>query len=165
MIDIRVRKNPQNLEQVINDAPRNARGRMTKAASVYLIGNERRGLKHYPTYRYVTRKKAFGRSFFSKAQRGKVMAMIREGLITPGVPRRTFAIRNAWKIREDGVRTLVYNDAKGVNYVMGNDQSRHEKLAGWRQDSEIVESNRAGMVQEAQRELVRYLREKGITVK
>lgn len=138
---------------------------MTKAAAVYLIGNERRGLKHYPEYRYVTRQKAYGKTFSSTAQRKKIMAMIREGLITPGTAKRTFAIRNAWKTRGEGAATVVYNDAPGVDYVMGQKQSRHERLAGWRQDSKVVEDNTDGMVQEASRELVRYYKEKGIAVK
>lgn len=138
---------------------------MTKVAAVYLIGNEQRGLKHYPNYRYITRKKAYGKTFSSSKQRKKIMAMIREGLITPGSSKRTFTIRNAWKTRGEGAATVVYNDAPGVDYVMGQNQSRHEKLGGWRQSPQVVEDNTDGMIQAAGRELVRYYREKGIVVK
>lgn len=164
-ISIRTRKHPEHLEQVISEAPRFSRGRMTKAAVVYLIGNERRGLKHYPSYRYVTRKKAYGKTFFSDAQRRKVMAMIREGLISPGGGKRTFAIRNAWVLRENGTQSSAVNAAPGVEYVQGAQQSRHERLAGWRITDQVAADNTDGMVQAANQELVRYYKEKGIVVK
>jgi hypothetical protein len=48
MISAKLRYKPDNLVELIESLPRNLRGPVVETASVYLVGNEYRGLKHYP---------------------------------------------------------------------------------------------------------------------
>jgi hypothetical protein len=152
MISFGVRTSPPNLAQVISDLPRSVRGAATEAAARYLVGNGSHGLTHYPAYSYVTRRRAYGSSFFSDRQRRKVMAMIRSGEILPGYPRRTGRLQRGWTIVNNGTRTRITNAEPHAPFVMGdNTQSRHEALVGWREVSKIVATNENGMVAAADR--------------
>jgi len=93
------------------------------------------------TYRYVSRKDAYGVSFFSEAQRRKVMAMLRSGEIR--VPyHRTQAMRRGWKQIGSGVKSIVANETPGVEYVMGdNEQSRHEAAVGWKTVGVVIKEH------------------------
>lgn len=117
----------------------------TQAAAVYLIGNDSRGLKHEPAYKYVSRKSAYGQTFVSAKQRRYVMAMIRSGKITPGTENRTHAIRDGWQLRYSGLGVRIVNSAKGVGWVMGKSQARQPAKVGWRSYEKIAADNTAGM--------------------
>ena len=164
-ISIRVRQNPPNLAETIGSAPRMARGRMTKAAAVYLIGNGVHGLTHYPAYKAITRRAAYGRTFQSDRQRRKVMAQIRSGRIDPGYPHRTGRLQRGWTVTGDGTKATVKNDVEYAGLVMGTDQARLNKLVGWRIYSDVIASNTDGMTQAANQELRKYYQEKGVTIK
>ena len=131
-ISIRVRQTPPDLAQTIRTAPRMARGRMTKAAAVYLIGNGTHGLTHYPAYKYIRRDRAYGKTFASDAQRRFVMAGIRSGKIDPGYPHRTGILQRGWYVSGDGAKATVKNDAPHAEVVMGLGQARLNNLVGWR---------------------------------
>jgi len=126
---------------------REFQGVATMAAAVYLVGNEARGLKHEPNYKYVSRKSAYGKTFVSDKQRRYVMAMIRSGRITPGTENRTHAIQNGWGIQSNGLDTRITNRAPGVGWVMGNreHQARQPAAVGWRSFEQVSDDNRAGM--------------------
>ncbi len=93
MIKFRVRKRPKDLEQAISDMPRNARGIASEAAAVYIVGNNRRGLKHYakrrPNQKYV----------------------------------RTYELRRGWKAIEKGAESRVENKVHYARYVQGEKQA------------------------------------------
>lgn len=120
-------------------------GDAVAAAAVYLLGDERRGLKHEAIYKYVTRKAAYGKTFVSDKQRRYVMAMIRSGEITPGTENRTHAIQNGWKILYGGLGARIRNDAPGVGWVMGTSQARQPAKVGWRSFDKVASDNKAGM--------------------
>lgn len=166
MINIKVRTYPPRLSEIIGDAPRNARGRMTRAAAVYIIGNTKHGLKHYPAYKYVTRRRAYGVSFFSDAQRRFVMAGLRSGSIKkPGKSHRTRKLQRGWHIVGTGTKVSIRNSEDSAVFVQGDKQSRHEALVGWRMYSKVVEDNSAGMIRAANAELRNYFKENGVAVK
>lgn len=164
-IAIRVRQTPPDLARIIGEAPRMSRGRMTKAAAVYLIGNGSHGLMHYPAYKYITRKRAYGKTFASDAQRRFVMAGIRSGKIDPGYPHRTGILQRGWYVSSDGTKTSVKNDAPHGDVVMGLGQARLNGLVGWRIYTKVIEDNINGMVRAANTELRAYYTEKGVVVK
>lgn len=152
-ISITVRKNPQ-LERLIGDFPRRFRGVATEAIADYLIGNKTHGLKHYPVYKYIRRRKAYGKTFVSHKQRRFVMARIRDGRIDPGAPHRTGKIQRGWKKTGSGVNTRIVNNERGVEFVMGSDkQARLNAMAGWRTDSKVIEDNMQGALRHANAEI------------
>jgi hypothetical protein len=163
MIRLSARYNPKDLADLISSAPKAARGRMTEAAARYIIGDMERGAKHYPPYKYVTRKRAYGKTFFSDRQRRYVMMMIRAGKIDPGYPHRTGIIQRGWYVRGSGAKATIANDARGVDFVHGDQkQARLNRLVGWRTMSKIAKDNIKGAMKAADKALQDYLREKGL---
>ena len=161
MIRTRARYNPPNLAEFISSLPRNTRGLATEAAADYLIGDGRHGLKHYPPYKWVTRRRAYGKTFVSAKQRRYVMAMIRAGRIDPGAPHRTGIIQRGWRKEGRGAKVKIVNDARGVEWVHDDKkQARLNALVGWRKTSVITQSNEHGSVQAAQRAVDKYIQSK-----
>ena len=161
MISVRVRYKPPNLAEFITSLPRNVRGIATEGAADYIIGEGRHGLKHYPPYKWVTRRRAYGKTFVSDKQRRYVMAMIRKGRIDPGAPHRTGIIQRGWKKVGRGAKVKIVNDARGVEWVHDDKkQARLNALVGWRKTSEIVKSNERGAIQAAQRAVDKYIQSK-----
>lgn len=142
-----------------------ARKEAVKGASVYLVGNDQHGLKHYPSYKYVTRKKAYGQTFSSDKQRRYVMAMIREGKITPGSPSRDGTLKAGWayKAQGGGYGMSVYNSVPYAHFVMGDaGQARQPGMVGWRKLMAVVESNLNGMMKAANEAVNRWLKGRGM---
>jgi hypothetical protein len=109
------------------------------AANKYLVNI----FKHYPSYRYVSRKRAYGQTFVSDKQRRYVMAMIREGVITPGVSNRTPTMADGWKVYGKGKDSFVANETPYAAFLMGdaNQQANQPLLAGWRSAALLVRAN------------------------
>lgn len=163
MVSLNVRTKPPNLAELISSLPRDLRGPAVETASVYLIGNSTRGLKHYVAYNYVTRRAAYGQTFFSDRQRRKVMAMIRNGEILPGFPRRTGNTQRSWDIIHNGVNSRIVNTTAGAFYTVGDPgQSRHEEKVGWRRVGLIVASNEKGMMQAVDQMVAREIKARGL---
>lgn len=149
------------LVDFINSTAPGARGAAAEAAGNYLIGDGRHGLKHYPAYKYVRRRQAYGKPFFSARQRKKVMAMIRSGEIDPGAPHRTGRLQRGWVLTGEGAQRIIKNTEPHVLPVMADEvQSRHERLVGWRMVSDVINSNLNGALQAAERAVIKYYREK-----
>jgi hypothetical protein len=95
-------------------------------------------LKQYPPSKYVSRKQAYGKTFFSDKQRRWFFAALRRGDLT--IPyRRTQGLRNAWQIIGSGKNTIIVNESSGAPFVMGDQtQSRHERMVGWETVTRVV---------------------------
>ena len=89
-------------------------------------------------YKYVSRKQAYGVSFFSAKQRAYVMAAIRRGDIT--IPyRRTGTLAGGWRVQRGSKDyATITNNVPYAPYVQGIMQSRHEKLVGWKRVVDII---------------------------
>lgn len=149
------------LTDFITSTEKGARVVAAVAAADHLIGDGRRGLKHYPPYKYISRKRAYGKTFQSDKQRRYVMAMIREGKIDPGAPKRTGRLQRGWVRGGRGTDIIIKNTAPHVLPVMGDEtQSRHERLVGWRMVSDVIESNLKGAQQAAERAVDKYYEQK-----
>lgn len=150
MIKFRVR-GLEEFKGYISSLQRNLRGKATEWISEWLIGNGSRGLKHYPPYKYVTRKSAYGQTFQSDRQRRYVMAKIREGSIDPGYPHRTGRLQRGWVKTGSGVGTRIVNAEPHAFYVMDTKgQARQPAKVGWRKVAEILASNIKGAVRHAE---------------
>jgi hypothetical protein len=151
----------KEIQAFLKETAPGARGAAAEAAAKFLVGDGRHGLKHYPPYKYITRRRAYGKPFFSNKQRRKVMAMIRRGEIDPGFPHRTGRLQRGWQTTRRGADVRIYNTVPHVLPVMGDTaQSRHERLVGWRMVSDIFETNLDGAMLAAQRAVIKYYKEK-----
>lgn len=92
-----------------------------------------------PTPNYITRKAAYGVSFFTPRQRRWFFSALRDGTIQ--VPyRRTGGLRRSWKQIGTGARSFIANDSPGAPFVVGDEtQSRHERMVGWFRAYELME--------------------------
>jgi hypothetical protein len=91
-----------------------------------------------PPQKKVTRKQAYGKTFFSEKQRRWFFAALKSGGLT--IPyRRTQAFRKGWRIIGKGERTIIVNTAKAGPFLVGeNRQSRMSALIGWKKMSTVV---------------------------
>lgn len=160
-ISIRVR-GVEQLQDLFNKIPLYAKKEAVKAVGEYLIGNERRGLRHLVKQNYVSRKAAYGVTFFSDKQRKYVMARIREGSIVPGHYRRTGATAGGWRMQTTGggYDAKLINPSRGAPWVMGDDtQSRHEAMVGHRKVEDVISTNIKGAMQAANVAVKKWIRE------
>jgi hypothetical protein len=134
-----------------------------RAIGTYLIGDGSHGLSHPDPYKYVSRKSAYGVTFFSEAQRRYVMAAIKRGDITPGQENRTGASTSAWRMVETngGYGMSLRNPTQGAYYTRDNEgQARQPAKVGWRKVVTVVAANIAGAMRHANAEVKRWLKSK-----
>ena len=128
--------NMEAVKRALQQLPKEARDEFSEETADLLI--EKLGKE--PGNKYVTRKKAYGKSFFTQRQRRWFFASLRDGKI--GVPyRRTLTISQSWVKHGAGENVYLANQAEGAQWVIGPTQSRHEKLVGWKKYEDIVRQN------------------------
>jgi hypothetical protein len=156
--DIRLDK---RLEAYIQKLPRGVARTGLTALAEWLIGNGQRGLKRYPPYKYVPIKKAGG--FKTDKSRRYVMAMIRKGVIDPGVPHRTGNTQRGYVMvaSNRGYAVKIVNRTRGAVYTRHDTlQARLNKLAGWRKMKDVIKTNIEGAIRHAQSKVNEMLRTK-----
>lgn len=144
------------LQDFFADLPRNVRGIATEAASDDLLGDGHRGLRHYPTYKYITRRSAFGKPFASDRQRRFVMAQIRSGRIEPGFPHRTGNYQRSWRREGSGVSSVIIGELPHEGWP-----NKLAKRIGWKDPLEKVMSNLAHAVRHAESKVAEWIKSKG----
>ncbi len=91
-------------------------------------------LREYPTYRYVSRIAAYGRSFVSDKQRNWFFWALGAGLIKPGQSNRTGALGKGWEIKQVNPKQIdLVNAVPYAKFVQGTaqEQARQPSMAGW----------------------------------
>jgi len=134
-----------------------------QAFSEYIVGNDAHGLKHNETYKYVTRKSAYGFSFFTDKQRRWFFWALKEGVINPGSGERTGETSAAWKAepRNDGYRYTITNNTAGGFYTRDDKgQARQPAKVGWRKVSAVLAANYLGGIRAAIFAVNEYLKGK-----
>lgn len=147
MADLAVSLEMEGMEEImmkLNAVPDAVRNEINDDLSEYLVNT----LRQYPSPKYVTRKRAYGKTFFSDKQRKWFFAALSSGEID--VPyKRTQHLANMWQatVGNKG-ELLVVNDARYATYVMGEagQQSRHEKLVGWKSVSKVVKDKSSALM-------------------
>lgn len=149
------------LKKKIDKIPRGARGAATEAAAFTLIGNQSRGLQHYPTRKlhgagnpYVWQSEKQRRAFFATKGFGR------------GIPtKRTFNLRFGWKVVKwgDGVNTKIVNDQPYADFVQGEKiQAGHIK-DGWKTIKQIFDPGMMkAMMRAVDQAVGRYLKKIGL---
>lgn len=155
-------RNFEEIQKFLKDLPRGTLRTGLDAMSEYFLGNEQHGLRHYPPYKYVARKRAYPEvnGFFSDKQRRYVMAMIRAGKITPGTPKRTGTTAAGWhkNVTNNGYGISIQNSEKSAFYTMSDTgQARQPQKVGWRTMTTVIESNMAGAMRHALAEVKKWI--------
>lgn len=161
MIKIKVR-GIEELKQFLADLPRGTMRDGIKAAGEYLIGNDAHGLKHLVKYKYVSRKSAYGVTFFSDKQRRWFFWALGEGIINPGADNRTGNTADGWhySTSANGYQAKLYNDTQGAKYVQGDaTQARQPAKVGHRKVSDVISTNINGAIQAAERAVQKWINE------
>jgi hypothetical protein len=150
-------KGLEELQAYLKEFPRGARGKAAEAFADDLIGDGQRGLKHYPAYRHVTRRSAFGKPFVSDRQRKYVMAAIREGRIEPGYPHRTGNFQRSIQREGSGVNSRIVADLPHEGWP-----NRLAKKVGWRDLYDVIMSNVTHAANAAERRVQEWIKSKGM---
>lgn len=159
MIKVKVR-GLEDVIKFIESVPRGTRGDAIQAIAEYIIGDDRHGLKHYPAYKKVTRRQAFGIPFFSEKQRRWFFWALKSGRLT--LPyKRTNKLKNAWRITGDRWRPVIRNDMPYAHHVMSDDrQSRMQKKIGWRTMGKNIQDNMKGAIQKANQVIQAWIKKR-----
>lgn len=140
--------------------PRGMKKAAMFAVAEYIIGNDSHGLRHEPGYKYVTRKSAYGFTWFTERQRRWFWANGGPDMIGNN---RTGAIKDGWDFTDQGGwdRVQLMNNAPGVQWVMGDKQARQPAKVGWRKAADVVQSNLAGALRHARAAVNALIARKG----
>lgn len=115
-----------------------------------------------PTPKYVTRRAAYGKPFFSERQRRWFFAALKNGDIT--VPyRRTQGLKRGWKQVGTGTPSFLVNETKGAEFVVGDKQSRHEAMVGWAKAEDTVKKNMPKAMKKADAAIKKILKKLKLT--
>jgi hypothetical protein len=121
------------LAKLLRDLPDEVQDTVIDDVSEYLLNV----LKINAQQNYVTRKAAYGVSFFTPKQRRWFFAALADGKIN--VPyHRTQALAAGWKQVGRGRNSILANEAKGADWVVGENQSRHERMVGWKTVTQTI---------------------------
>lgn len=119
------------------------------AITEYIIGDETHGLKKEPGYKYVTRKSAYGVTFFTEKQRRWFWANGGPAMIGNN---RTHQLRDDWDFTDAGnwKSVRIFNETPGGEWVMGDQQARQPAKVGWRTATSISLSQLPAAIKFAQ---------------
>lgn len=163
MSDIRI--TPRNIDKVVaflRSVPPGVKNAAQEAIAKYFVGNDQRGLKHEPPWKFVSRKQAYGKpsdapaGYFSWKQ-FRYVAAITDGFTK--IPyTRTHELRNSWEAKNTGGTWVIIGSP---GWVMGTNQARQPDLVGWRNYVEVMRSNMAGALRAGLVAVNKWLRQKG----
>lgn len=149
-----------DIQEFLKSVPRGVKGVAVTAVREYIMGNSRHGLKHEPAYKYVSRKSAYGKTFFSDKQRKWFWANGGPDMIGN---HRTGYQTSSWGYTGDPTtRQTIYNTAASTAYTMGDkSQAAQPRLVGWRKVGDVVRSNLQGAFRSATLAINRWFKEHG----
>lgn len=134
------------LQKILARLPDELRGQIVDDVGEYIHNV----LRLYPPYKYVSRRAAYGQTFFSDRQRRWFFAALRDGQLE--IPyKRTQALSRGWRKLGQGTNLMIVNEAAHAGYVMGDGtQSRHAAAIGWKTTAQIVEERQDRIIEIAQ---------------
>ena len=151
------------VQSFLKSVPRGALKVALEAFTEYIVGNDAHGLKHNDPYKYVTRKSAYGFSFFTDKQRRWFFWALNTGQIDPGSGKRTGETSKAWKAvpLASGYQFKITNNTAGGFYTRDDaGQARQPAKVGWRKVSQVLADNYLGGIRSAVAAVKRYLASK-----
>jgi hypothetical protein len=139
-------RNLEKVKKYINSLPRGVTFVALQAISEWLVGDSQSGLRHPEPYKYVTRKSAYGVTFFTDKQRRWFFWALSAGKINPGQNNRTGRSTEAWTYtpQEKGKNYSfrLVNDTVGGYWTRDNKrQARQLGKVGWWTVAKVVAKN------------------------
>jgi len=118
-------------------------------------------LRTYPSQRYISRKAAYGTTFFTDKQRRFFFAALKDGSIN--VPyKRTQGLRRGWRVEGQGPTSFLVNETPYADLIMGEGQSRHAEKIGWKKAINLIEERMERILRIAQSGVARAIRKVGL---
>lgn len=163
-----VLRNDKNIKKALRDITKGALKTAIVALVEYIIGDERHGLKHDDPYKFVSRKRAYGKvsdapaGYFSWEQ-FRYVAWITEGFTKFGRKNNPTNSSQSWgyTLTKGGYGATLTNDAPSTKWIRGEKtQARQPALAGWRKVSKVVADNIKGAMRHVGAEVNKYIRSK-----
>ena len=118
----------------------------TEAAGKYILLAIK---KDVPGYRYVSRKAAYGKTFFSDKQRRWFF----KNRMWEKIPyQRTHVLENSWEMIGSGANLTIRNQDPAAEWAYSEGQARQLEMVGWRRVSttmEVKERNAAAAAERA----------------
>ena len=151
--------------QFINTLPRGMKIAAMRAIAVYL--ND--ALRKEPSQKFVSRAAAYGSvstdgapdGYFSWAQ-FRFVAVITKGFTQRYT--RTHDIATGWRYKETNSqwdRVDLTNSIDGAEYVVGDGQSRHEEMVGWRKWRQDISDHLSAAIRDAQEKVNALIARRG----
>lgn len=153
-------RNVAAVQSFLRSIPRGALKVALEAFTEYIIGNDAHGLKHNDPYKYVTRKSAYGVTFFTPKQRRWFFWALNSGQIDPGSGTRTGKTSEAWKAvpSASGYQFKITNNTAGAYHIRDDaGQARQPAKVGWRKVSKVLADNYLGGIRAAVAAVKKYL--------
>ena len=150
-------KGVEQVKKYITELPRGVKAAAMRAISEYIVGDERHGLRHDVSYKYVSRKQAYPPTGWqSDKQRRYVMAALKSGEIKIGRKNTPTDYSQSWRWEQENSQW----DRTKITGKLPFDRfpSRHNMLAGWRHWSKVVETNMTGAIKSAQKAVDEFLK-------
>ena len=146
------------ITEFIKTVPQGVKVVSLRAIGTYLLGNERRGLRHYPPRRKHDENNPY--KWQTERQRKAYFASNGFG---GGIPSaRSGELSRAWQMTNtsDWRRLKLDNVAPYARFVQGANLQRGHLADGWRYATDVVRTNLDGAIQEGQREVNAWLKTK-----
>lgn len=166
-MNIRFRiKNLKEIREYIESLPRGIKIAAMEAYTEYILGNEKRGLRHEPKEKFVKRSVAYGKvsdapdGYFSWKQ-FRYVAWKTKGFTEKY--KRTHEMASSWQMttqNSDWTRVSIENKKEGSEWVFGDNQARQLGLVGWRKYVDVIASNATGAMNAAVRAVEKWLAKK-----
>lgn len=163
-MDVKYRvANLENVKKFISELPRGIKAAAMRAISEYIVGDTNHGLKHDVNYKYVPRR-AIGKvsdappGYYSWKQFHYVMAALRSGKMKIGRKNSPTNMSKSWKWEQKDSQW----DRTNITGKLPFDRfpARHNRLAGWRHWSEVIETNMRGAIKAGQQAVNEWLKKK-----
>jgi hypothetical protein len=154
----------EELQKFLESLPRGAVRIALKAFTEYVIGDENHGLKHPDPYKFVTRKSAYGFSFFTDKQRRWFFANLNDdesNELKIG-DNRTGTSEDAWQfVMVSDWNIRITNPEPGAYFTRDDSgQARQPEKVGWRKTTKVIMDNFAGGVRAANTAINEWLKGK-----
>ena len=159
-------RNLDKVKKYLASLPRGVTFVALKAISEWLVGDSQSGLRHPEPYKFVTRKSAYGFSFFTDKQRRWFFWALHSGKINPGQNNRTGKSAEAWTFtpQEKGKNYSfrLVNDTAGGYWTRSDKyQARQLGKVGWWKVAKVVAKNLPSAIKAARVAVKAYLDKKG----
>jgi hypothetical protein len=120
--------------------------------------------KEIPTYRYITRKDAYGQTFVSDKQRRYFFYALNAGIIKVPYQRRGKAggVQAAWEIQGAGKKLTITNSDQAAKWLYSEMQANLNRMIGWLRVSQIIDKYTRQIVQAFDRSVNNTLKKMGL---